>query len=633
MATLKKKPMNATVRAFFDKAAECGLEMRDGQIEMSLEVTDAIIKKYPLAVEAGVGIGKSFAYLVPLVLNYFRERRQVIIATSTIALQEQLERDIHTVLKMLGVTAEVVVAMGMKNYVCRRRLEMMMKYHKSDKMLHSVQRKAAVGIGKRKEMQLNIPDSIWNRICINRCGDKCSDCRYREKCSYFNMREKLRSESCFVICNQNMLVAHLINDGKGGGIFNKNAQTIVIDEAHNIESKFRIAYTVSVCKAQIVSEIREASKKLSKKKLADETIEKVNILFRFLKEDIHRQQREADGDMQTFYFNYDQEIKLLREIEVNLALLEKRADLSLFSLRFFDELCDENLVWLDNSDILKICVCRKDISEDISKLLFCKNRSTILTSATISSGGDEGYDYYLKSINYPQNVVISNPKESPFDFDNNTMLYATSALPYPRIDKREEYRAQSVAEIVKLLKVTHGRSLILFTAKNDMEYIYKQLSNMHLPYKIIMQSSGASQEYLLDKFRNDTDSVLLGTGTLWEGINVEGESLSQVIIFKLPFPVPDPIIDYKMSLVKDPIAEVAVPEMIIKLKQGAGRLIRCGSDKGIVSILDPRVSMASKTSYKEKALEALPEKNRTESIEVLTKFWHNRISYEEKTDE
>ena len=97
MATLKKKPMNATVRAFFDKASECGLEMRDGQIEMSLEVTDAIIKKYPLAVEAGVGIGKSFAYLVPLVLNYFRERRQVIIATSTIALQEQLERDIHTV--------------------------------------------------------------------------------------------------------------------------------------------------------------------------------------------------------------------------------------------------------------------------------------------------------------------------------------------------------------------------------------------------------------------------------------------------------------------------------------------------------------------------------------------------------
>lgn len=156
-----------------------------------------------------------------------------------------------------------------------------------------------------------------------------------------------------------------------------------------------------------------------------------------------------------------------------------------------------------------------------------------------------------------------------------------------------------------------------------MEYVYKKLSNMHLPYKIIMQGSGSSQEYLLDKFRNDTNSVLLGTGTFWEGINIEGESLSQVIIFKLPFPVPDPIIDYKMSLVDDPISEVAVPEMIIMLKQGAGRLIRCAADKGIVSILDPRVSMESKAQYKDKALEALPERNRTESISELQEFWNS----------
>ncbi|MBR1385035.1 MAG: ATP-dependent DNA helicase, partial [Ruminococcus sp.] len=200
-------------------------------------------------------------------------------------------------------------------------------------------------------------------------------------------------------------------------------------------------------------------------------------------------------------------------------------------------------------------------------------------------------------------------------------LYTTSALPYPRIDKRDEYREKSIAEIVRLLNVTQGKTLILFTAKVDMEYVYKRLSNMHLPYKIIMQGSGSSQEYLLDKFRNDTNSVLLGTGTFWEGINIEGDSLSQVIIFKLPFPIPDPIIDYKMSLVDDPISEVAVPEMIIKLKQGAGRLIRCATDKGIVSILDPRVSMESKAQYKEKALEALPERNRTESISELQEFW------------
>ena len=621
--TLKEIPMDKTVQGFFDRAEKSGLERREGQFEMSQEVTDAILGKYPLAVEAGVGIGKSFAYLAPLVLNFYRERRQVIIATSTIALQKQLERDIHTVLKMIGVKAEAIVATGMKNYVCRRRLERMLRHNKDDTMLTAIQEKVYDGIENRKEMKLDIPGSIWNRVCINSYGEKCGGCRHRNRCKYFGMRERLRSESCFVICNQNMLVAHLINTDKGGiGIFNDNASTFVIDEVHNIEPKFRDAYTTSMSKGQI----REAMKKLNDKSLGEETIEKLTTLFRHLRADIRRQQREADGDMQTFYFNNTEDIdRLLFSIRRNMVQIEKKAKYRLHSLRFLYELCDKNLVWLDNSDMLKICICQKDISEDISRLLFIKGRSTILTSATISTGGVNGYDYFLDSIGYGNHGDVADPKESPFDYDNNTMLYTTSALPYPRIDKREEYREKSIAEIVRLLNVTQGKTLILFTAKVDMEYVYKKLSNMHLPYKIIMQGSGSSQEYLLDKFRNDTNSVLLGTGTFWEGINIECESLSQVIIFKLPFPVPDPIIDYKMSLVDDPISEVAVPEMIIKLKQGAGRLIRCATDKGIVSILDPRVSMASKAQYKYKALETLPERNRTESIADLNAFW-NRVT-------
>ena len=620
--TLEEIPMDKTVQGFFDRAEKGGLERREEQIEMSQEVTDAIIGKYSLAVEAGVGIGKSFAYLVPLVLNFYRERKQVIIATSTIALQEQLERDIHTVLRMIGVKAEVIVATGMKNFVCRRRLERMLRRNKDDTMLTAIQEKVYDGIKNRKEMKLDIPGSIWNRVCINSYGDKCSSCQSKFRCNYYEMRKKLRTESCFVICNQNMLVAHLINEERGSGFFNENASTFVIDEAHNIEFKFRDAYTTSMSKGQITNDIREAMKKLSDKSLGEETIEKLTTLFRHLRADIRKQQREADGDMQTFYFNNTEEIdRLLFSIRRNMVQIEKKAKYRLHSLRFLYELCNENLVWLDNSDMLKICICQKDISEDISRLLFKKDRSTILTSATISSGGVNGYDYFLESIGYGNHGDVADPKESPFDYDNHTMLYTTSALPYPRIDKREEYREKSIAEIVKLLNVTQGKTLILFTAKVDMEYVYKRLSNMHLPYKIIMQDSGSSQEYLLDKFRNDINSVLLGTGTFWEGINIDGESLSQVIIFKLPFPVPDPIIDYKMSLVDDPISEVAVPEMIIKLKQGAGRLIRCATDKGIVSILDPRVSIASKAQYKEKALEALPEKNRTESIADLNDFW------------
>ena len=155
-----------------------------------------------------------------------------------------------------------------------------------------------------------------------------------------------------------------------------------------------------------------------------------------------------------------------------------------------------------------------------------------------------------------------------------------------------------------------------------MQYVFKKLSNMGLPYKIMVQDESTTQERRLEKFQNNVNSVLLGTGTYWEGINIKGESLSQVIIFKLPFPVQDPIVEYKMRKTDCPLMDVAVPEMIIKLKQGVGRLIRSSDDKGIVSILDPRVSKSLNTAYREDTLASLPEKNITEDITELEEFWN-----------
>lgn len=284
----------------------------------------------------------------------------------------------------------------------------------------------------------------------------------------------------------------------------------------------------------------------------------------------------------------------------------------------------EHIVWIEDGADIRLCICPKDIRRKISLLLFTKD-NVILTSATISDKHKgtpyERCGYYLDSIGFPVFGRVSEPKKSPFDYDKNTMLYCSTVLPHPR--KKEEYRKASIAEIVRLLEVTNGKTLILFTSKTDMEYVYKRLSNMHLSYKIFIQHSSSSQEYVLEKFRKDINSVLLGTGTFWEGINIEGESLSQVIIYKLPFPVPDPIIDYKMSIADDPIRDVAVPEMIIKLKQGTGRLIRSASDKGIVSILNPRVSSKIRAKYRNTVLNSLPVKNRTEDIGKIWDFWNN----------
>lgn len=175
---------------------------------------------------------------------------------------------------------------------------------------------------------------------------------------------------------------------------------------------------------------------------------------------------------------------------------------------------------------------------------------------------------------------------------------------------------------MQLLNITHGKSLILFTAKTDMEEVYSALLKKALPYKILVQQDGSSQERVLQEFREDTDSVLLGTGSYWEGISIEGKSLSHLVIFRLPFPVPDPIIEYKASLAKDSLMEVRVPEMVIKLKQGIGRLIRNFTDTGIVSIIDSRLRDDAPERYHDVVWNSLPIHNRTTNLQVVEDFYH-----------
>lgn len=163
--------------------------------------------------------------------------------------------------------------------------------------------------------------------------------------------------------------------------------------------------------------------------------------------------------------------------------------------------------------------------------------------------------------------------------------------------------------------------MVLFTAKTDMEEVHTILTQRNLPYKILMQQAGSSQDKVLHEFKENTNSVLLGTGAYWEGISIEGKSLSNVVIFRLPFPVPDPIIEYKASIADDALMEVRVPEMIIKLKQGIGRLIRNYTDTGIVCIIDRRLRDDPAERYHDITWDSLPIKNRTSDLNELRKFY------------
>ena len=631
---IKELPLNTAVERFFTEAEKNGLERREGQIEMSKEVTQAIIDNNSLVVEAEVGIGKSFAYLVPIILQFFRERRQVVIATSTIALQEQLEHDVNTVLDMIGVKTKVEVAKGRKNYICLKRLN---KFVKSNRDFEELFSRAKEGLQNKSDITVSERD--WNNICIDSYGEKCEDCTFKSKCEYLKMRERIRSRDEIIICNQNMLVSHLVNQIENRGIFRHDLNTVVVDEAHNIESKFRDAFTTSFSYKEICAEILKAAgnRKNVLSKLIVGLMTMLDTLFKYLGHDIYQQQKESHDDIKTFYFRPSREIKrLILRIRSDMAELEMRTNRRLRSLQMFRDADKTNhLVWLTDEHGVRINVCKKDIRIDIGTLLFSNGRRTILTSATITSGSEgtpkDKCSYFMKALGCPDDVRVSEPKKSPFDYDKHSIIYVSNKLPCPKKYNREKYREAAIPEIVRLLRITHGKALILFTAKDDMNYVYSELSRMGLPYKIMIQSNDSSQEQRLENFRNNTDSVILGTGTYWEGINVEGESLSQVIIFKLPFPVPEPIMEYKMSKAECPLIEVAVPEMIIKLKQGAGRLIRSADDRGIVSILDPRASSRLKTAYKEDVLSSLPEKNITENITELKRLW-KAIMEEDKND-
>ena len=626
---------------FFRKAFEKGLEQRQEQTEMALEICSAIENRKAIAVEAEVGIGKSYAYLIPAVMQYRKEHKQIVIATSTIALQEQLALDAKNVVRMTGIGVPITIAKGMRNYVCEKRLKTACaSAKKEDKaVFRRILAYADKGVQQRSDMDMAVSDELWSKVCITKFGKKCDKCSH--SCKYRNLRETLSRTSGIVICNQNLLVAHLMNKRETGkGIFNENCAMTIVDEAHNLEPKFREQFTDSRSRNDLLWRINDAVKsavnnrRSDARKMGRSASELIEQLYEILVRQVREQRRHQEADSTSYYFESTKEVRaLLESIIKKLSQLERithcEMDRETEFLRKVLNISDSNLLWLEWDRYLKICICKKDIRFSISQMLFPFCKTTVLTSATITDKSEgtarDKCWYFLNSLGFPVIGQVSEPKRSPFDYDNNTMLYVSDKLLYPKPGEKEEYRKNSIAEILRLLSITNGKALILFTSKEDMEFVYRKLVNLKLPYRIIKQGESSSQAHKLNRFRDETDSVLLGTGTYWEGINIEGEALSQVIIFKLPFPVPDPLIDYKMSLTENGLRDVLVPEMIIKLKQGAGRLIRSSADKGIVSILDPRASAREQKFYRQTILDALCEKNITEEIDNLAAFW-NRLN-------
>ena len=650
---------------FWDVAPEHGFEMREGQQDMSFEIVDALIHDQHFAVEAGVGIGKSFGYLVPVLLYNKKMKKPVIVATSTIALQEQLWDDVHDVMPLLNTDPEVILAKGQTHYLCHKRAN---EYLSMDGAV--IPKELADGIEEgfqeRKQFPPFLPQNIWDKVNIQRFSMRnCGPCE--KKCLYYAIRSQLRYTDGIVLCNQDFLTAHLRQIRRGqDGLINRDADLIVVDEAHNLDDKVRSATTERINQGKILGLIKSATNEVKPSDRqnvyaeANEAQRAIRTFFDCLKAQVQQQINNAQQDMRyadRFFFDDSAEsIDLLRSMvdaTKNVALSiqiyasfeyhgrstaasDDLDELTENLTEMIEEL-DDYLLWIERKGSqAELVYCPKNTREITKRLYFSGKARTILTSATLTNTTEgsleDQYAYFISNTGFPtdEHGCLSEPKPSPYPYDEHSMIYYCDDLPHPT-KEHEAFIEQGVQRLLEVLDISGGKALVLFTAKSDMEDVYSILSQKELPYKVLMQQSGSSQDQVLKEFRKNTNSVLLGTGAYWEGISIEGKSLSNVVIFRLPFPVPDPIINYKASIADDALMDVNVPEMVIKLKQGIGRLIRNFTDTGIVCIIDRRLRDEPAERYHDIAWSSLPIKNRTKSLDELRRFYEGLSSANSET--
>lgn len=618
------------------------IEYRPGQDTMSYDILDILNNKEVLVIEAGVGIGKSWAYLIPLI--YASQNKDkfkgFLISTSSIALQEQLQKEVARVSKMLGIDIDVTVAKGKNNYICKKRLEQFLKY--SDKKHQYQYLKDIFKDGTVDKKDYNVPQYVWKRINVDHVS--CTNCLYKYDCQYKVTRKQWK-QAANIICNHDLLVEILKRDSQDKLV--QDPSILIVDEAHTLIEKIVNSYKRSISKTAFESLIYNIYNRI------DESVEDnlpvidlMNAVFRMIstkaKKEYRAQAREEKEvlDSESSGFTCTPMMKQrVMELVVQLTelenyvkqypssdkkLIEQVSSLKEIRLVFSDLISSfsKNIYWVNflpnTKEHIELNYVPKNVSELARKLLSNPNYGKVFTSATLTTGKND-YSYFMKGLGLDQMIGMPVFQEfsqpSPYNYDENTLLYCATDVVNPKSKDHSLYLDSLASKVDELINITDGRSLVLFTSKQDMREVYDRLMQRKHDFNILVQEDGINAERLKMDFKQDVTSTLLATGAFWEGIDIKGESLEQVIIAKLPFPVVEPVVEERASHYTDGFKEVYLPEMLLKLKQGAGRLIRSSTDKGIVSILDSRIN-----DYGEYVLSALPFNNVTGSIDDVDAF-------------
>lgn len=625
-------------------------EYRPGQMEMARAVMRAFEEKRHLIVEAGTGTGKTLAYLVPAVAAALGGNGRVIVSTGTKNLQEQLmEKDIPFLQSVLPKPFAATYMKGRNNYLCLNRLAraqsapVLEGLDEVDYFEEVSQWSRETEIGDRAELS-NLPESLsfWRHIdarsesCL---GQKCPD---YDACFITRMRNRAQ-EADIIVVNHHLFFADLsLRNGNYGSVL-PDYTAVILDEAHLVEEVASEYFGAQVSNYQIDDLVRDLGMlTIEDADVDQELTHSVTRMSRFADNFFmgFREGRGEDGRYPIIPGTFarrsssgEMEATPLGELYMALEGAIARTDTTLdalkdkppeieslirrlreirFELEFIVTGTDKKFVyWLERRNRgVFLRASPIDVAGLLQDKLFEEVPTVVLTSATLSSGGNFSFIRDRLGLDTADDLIAS----SSFDYESQAILYLPAKMPDPR---DRNWSLAAADEVIRILNATEGRAFVLSTSLAGMQSLFENVWS-EIDYPCLVQGS-ASKGQLLKRFRETPNAVLFATSSFWQGVDVRGAQLSCVIIDKLPFAVPtDPIVAARQRSIEDSggssFYEYSVPQAIIALKQGLGRLIRSTTDRGVLAILDPRLRTKG---YGRTFLQSLPPCRVTSRIDDL----------------
>ncbi|HMP89561.1 MAG TPA: helicase C-terminal domain-containing protein [Kiritimatiellia bacterium] len=627
--------------------AAFGYEARPQQTEMADTVARAIEDGSHLAIEAGTGVGKSLAYLVPAIKAALDQNIQIVISTYTISLQEQLiNKDIPLLQKLVGRPFKAVMAKGRSNYLCLRRLARSKRMERDlfrPEDATEIERIEAwadsTTDGSLQDMAFQPSPDVWSAVQVEAGNCMWQKCPEYASCFFMHARREIRNAHVVVV-NHSLFFADLALKGQGASLL-PDYRIAILDEAHQLEQVASQHLGIRMSEASVEYWLRRLysadnsrgllhalRKGVAAQQVMDIRVELSRLMVELdgwagfkTGESSTRVVSEPLGISTTLPQRIDGLLAELRTIHDEQENLDVRGELNAARRRgaeirimldlFLNQSLEDQVYWLEREGARRkrtvMYSAPIEVGPHLKQLLFTNERTIIMTSATLAVNGSLEYFTRRVGADDARTAAVG----SPFDYEKQMTIHIPKGMPDP--GSGDAYIDACAQATHHYIDHSRARAFVLCTNSRFMRELHGRMIGRLVDsgYAVFSQHDGLPRHRMVEQFKNEPAGVLFGLDSFWMGVDVRGEALSNVIITRLPFAVPDdPVVKARMDRIAanggDPFKEYSIPEAILKFRQGVGRLIRSATDSGIIVVLDPRIHNKWYGKYFLKALPSAP---------------------------